>query len=408
MSDPQQLLGNSTSSNGDVIRALSDEGIQLFLEDSSVIDVTDGHHQKLSGNAAIRANALFRYAPQLVVDRIQSTAVQDAYQKAIEGTYRVKLNPGIHLGVSHKEAGAFSANMYDANGGAKGPAALFVNDATLDISQVPQYALNAFNVASFITGQYFMAEINQKLAIIQEGILKIEQILDIQQSSKLEAAIFTLQDMLNHREDIQKDNNRIQAALGKLYDLKEKAQVAIQECKKLIALKQRSINIKKDKEQAIETTVNDIAKYTARYQQAVQLYCVSVMLEVFLTNNNNIEELYQFKSEMHALVRDYLQNSSDYQAWISSYLNSVHAINKLSKLQGAGVVLSTAGGAFVGGKGGLLGRVFGALSGAAGSYAAMNEYRESKKQKLISQSQEHFRHISSASSVSLPLNHFSG
>ena len=84
----------------------------------------------------------------------------------------------------------------------------------------------------------------QKLAIIQQGIQEIKQLLDIQQSSELEAAILMLQDLVNHREYIQNDANRVQAALTKLHDLKQEAQKSILICKKQIDVEQNGIDIK--------------------------------------------------------------------------------------------------------------------------------------------------------------------
>ena len=62
---------------------------------------------------------------------------------------------------------------------------LFKNGAVLDVSSAPQIALGVFNAASFVTGQYFMSQVNGKLAAITDGVDRIEHFLDAEQRSKL-------------------------------------------------------------------------------------------------------------------------------------------------------------------------------------------------------------------------------
>lgn len=408
MKKNSKLPSNPRENKTEIVQALEKEGIQVFRENLSVSDIKKQGHKKLSKEMASQVSGIFKYAPQIAVDRINSAAVQKAFQDAVEGTYRVKLDPGIHLGISHKEAGAFSANMFDAQGNIKGPAALFVNDATLTVSQVPQYALNVFNAASFVTGQYYMAEVNKKLASIKEGIREIQAILDIQQSSELEAAVLMLQDIINHRFSIAKSDVRLQASLVKLQDLKEKAYETMASCSKQIEFKKSNVNLKKDKDADIEEVIRSIAKLAARYEQAVQLYCMSVILEVFLTNNRDSNELEQFKNELRNIIQSFMANYKSYEEWIDDYLDNVKAINQLSWWQYTKMVLSGAAGGAVGGiKGGILKGIGGAALGAGGSFAIMNENRKKRKEELVSLSNRAFCCLGDDEALEAPVERLS-
>lgn len=398
-----ELISSDASEKEKAIDALRKEGVEVFFEEVGISDAVSKGYKRVPSDIAGRIDAAFQFAPQAAVNQINKAAVEKSFQEAVEGSYRVKLDPGIHLGKSHKNVGAFSANTFDAENGMKGPTDLFVNDAVLNVSNVPQIVLNVFNAASFVTGQYFMAEVNEKLATIQDGINQLLQLLDMEQASELESAIKSLQNMVDHRFYIQSSPVRIQAAIIQLHGFQEQARKTISYSKKAIQLEQSKINLKKDKDEVIDAHIHEIAKHMSRYQQAVQLLGVSTVLEVLLANITDKDELSQFQGELESVISVYTNDCAACKNWSYDYLNTAKGINQLTWWQYTKMGLAGAvGGAAGGWRGGIFKAIGGAAAGASGSYVIMNEHRKERKKALVALADESYERLESAPALEAP------
>ena len=123
----------------------SEYGLEVEEYAGTEIDLKRKGYRQLSAEDIARIDALFQFAPQIVANRITEGHYKEAFKAATEGSYRILMDVGAHLGISHKTPGAFSPNTYDANNHFLRPAELISNDATLSISQAEQLVANAFN-----------------------------------------------------------------------------------------------------------------------------------------------------------------------------------------------------------------------------------------------------------------------
>lgn len=311
-------------------------GIQVFHEDLSEEDLERRGYRKATKEEAERFNTIFQYAPQIAKDVYYADAVQKAFESAVSGSYRVKLEPGLRLGKSHSTPGAFKGNAYDEYGKLKTHADWLVNDAKMDVSLAPQIAMSVFNATSFVTGQYFMAEINKSLSDIGTDIKGIKQFLENEKESEIKAVIDDLNEIINHLPFIVNKPDRISQTLQKLSFIQSTAK------KNIFFFKEAIDDVKRnarddDKGDAIKKRLKDAIEALMQYRLMVVIFCQSKLIELYLNNILDTEELTLYRDELNSIANDYLDDYSSTIDWMHSYLNENHSLNSI----GAGQILAT-------------------------------------------------------------------
>ena len=119
-------------------------GIRFYREDLPEEDLPRRGYRKATHLETERLNAVFQYAPYIAKDIYYADAIQKSFDSAVKGSFRVKIEPGLHLGQSHTTEGAFKGNLYDVNGKLKTQADWLENAAKLDVSMAPQIASSIF------------------------------------------------------------------------------------------------------------------------------------------------------------------------------------------------------------------------------------------------------------------------
>ena len=328
------------SATDHILQALMNAGIQISQEDISVSDLIKSGYRELDGEAAVHISALISHVFQFGNTKIGSSVSNKTVQQAINGTFRVKLDPGYHLGVSHKVPGAFSANVFDAEGALRGPTALFPNETLAEIPRLSEYVSHAFNAASLVTGQYFMKQINQSLEHIQVDTAEIKRIFSIQQISKLSALHKSLLDILDHRKFTNSNPSRRQADIDELRHIKREVLELISVYQLQLKDKREHANLKKDDYYTIVEVITNIARSILLYQMAVQLLCTVLITEIYLEGITDNDELELYKRDMENSIDAFLRDSHDNRKWIAQYLEKASKINDFAYLPSTEHVLT--------------------------------------------------------------------
>ena len=92
-----------------------------------------------------------------------------------------------------------------------------------DVNTVANLTANAMNVASMVVGQYYMAQIDDKLGSIQDDISDIKNFLDNERISKIQQLVINVSVIIKHQDEISTNEYINDKELQKLYDYEEVA-----------------------------------------------------------------------------------------------------------------------------------------------------------------------------------------
>lgn len=92
-----------------------------------------------------------------------------------------------------------------------------------DVNTVANLTANAMNIASMVVGQYYMAQIDDKLGSIQDNISDIKSFLDDERISKIQQLVINLSVIIKHQDEISTNEYINDKELQKLYDYEEVA-----------------------------------------------------------------------------------------------------------------------------------------------------------------------------------------
>ena len=375
-------------------------GIQVYREELSEEALHRRGYRKATRLEAERYNAIFQYAPHIAKDLYYADAVQKSFDSAVKGSFRVKIEPGLHLGQSHTTEGAFKGNLYDANGKLKSQADWLENAAKLDVSMAPQIASSFFNVTSFITGQYFMSQINRGLSDIKTDTEKIKQFLEDDKNSTIQAAIDELNEIVNHLPFIAENPDRVNLKLQRLSAIQATVNKYINMSQKTISSARQEFK-NSDKGVTIKKRINSVVNAMTQYRVLVDVYCQSKLIEIYLNKILNTEELTLYRDELNHFINSYTDNLRSTSDWINNYLNENRSLNNI----GAGQILAmiTAGVAVPVLRGDLLFPTVTGLKAAKKVYDFMDSKRQNVKAENVDYAKELMKTVSDVNGVKEPV-----
>ena len=283
--------------DSDLYSFLEKNGITIEQIDQTEILETDlnSRYRKLTPEELSQLNHVFQYLPNIAKDLAYNASVKNAFDNATKETYRIILDPALHLGNSQNNPGALSSNAYDINNKLKTHADLIPNNAELTISNAPQIIGQIFNVLSFITGQYFMSQINQNLLSIKSEITEVKQFLENYKNGEIRSAVMEMDEIYNHSQYIM--NSEI-----------DKYQ-ALEQLKYIKRVSRKYLEFPKtDIEQSFNTLSNNNCKNSLhnsliQYIFLVNLNCKAIIAEVFI-KNSDVTELHIYRNELNKIIED--------------------------------------------------------------------------------------------------------
>ena len=211
--------------------------------------------------AGIAANSLLQLIPaQLAAD-------------AAANTYVLRFPNGINGTLMNLHQGGQATTMIDATGHIAGAASLY------KVTPASVAAFQMFSAASFVTGQYFLADISSKLTEVNR---KLDDLLVFLQASKRTALLseltFVKYALANYSTIMLSEPQRM-ATIGNLQRAKIKA---IADMEFYTEQLEESVNAKAGENQAATVLQNKQG-----IDLASQLYAISTIMEVYYAQNWN-------------------------------------------------------------------------------------------------------------------------
>ena len=377
-----ELIQKSEHSN--IQEDLKDSfGIEFLVNELLPVELETLGYRKMSLEELRYVEPLFKIAPQLIVDKINGEALEQAFKAATENSYKCILDPSMHLATIKGSSDVFLGSGLDnITNKVNGQARWLENDVVLSISNVPNIALNAFNALSVVTGQYFMAQVNAKLSVIKNGIDDIKQYIDAVKQSELEAALQELNEIIRHLQFIKKDTERTRGTIVQIEDVRKVARRNINLYSNQIqkVIKRAS---KTDSENVITKNTDDLRQYMIQYRYAVYVYNLAQILKIYLNDITDVEELSMFRNEISLTVNSYKDQYDKMVKWVNRYLEETNSLNKMNIKQ---MFITAGSGVFVG----ILSRSFIAGRQTASQVnSLLEDNRKKKKEAYIARNDEY-------------------
>lgn len=282
-------------------------GLEVTASTSPIDLEANGYHQvELSSEDLGRFNALFQQLPGLA----SVSSVSEAAKTAFEGTYHLTFPKGTNPAAKlmQKKNGAFAGAIVD-KGKIVGSADLQKATAPSTIAQ--QAALSAFSLASVVTGQYFMAEINQKLDGLETTVQDIMQFLEIDWRSKLKAQQQFLNETQKNIRLLIANPVQQQASLTTVQSIRRDALAAINSCHTHIEIAMGHMGVANQKKsidkKAAEKALGEAMIYIPQYWYALYQYSFAYLLEVLLSQNDTHEYLISVQQDLEMKCSKYEQ-----------------------------------------------------------------------------------------------------
>lgn len=135
-------------------------------------------HEISDGNVVAKLDALVPQIIQNFNNYVENKSIGGLLNQVKEGNiYQVVIPPGAKLYDSKELQGAFRGG-YNINNKLAGQANLFPIDA-VNLTAISNTVADVMNISSMVVGQYYMAQIDTKMAEMQEAI---DKIYDFQQT----------------------------------------------------------------------------------------------------------------------------------------------------------------------------------------------------------------------------------
>ena len=271
----------------DVFKALLDEdfGINVLKEHLDVKDLSK--YIKVDGQDLSALSQLFGYIPGFVKDQVQNKSIAETMKDA----YRIIIPANCRLADSRTMEGAEKALILDSMRHSKGPANVVKCDADAALKG-PQIELSVFTALSFVTGQYFMRQLNDSLSELNDKVDSVMAFLEEDKISEIRAAIDELSELTNKLSYTKGDDFKVLAALNRIHHIQSVARrnihfYGIQVEKNIEEIS----NEKKDDNATLDMRVNDLSKNLEYYKICLDIYSHAKVAEVGIQTMTSQEML---------------------------------------------------------------------------------------------------------------------
>lgn len=314
---------------------LKDYGIDVEkIIDDKVDDLLKKGYEKVPDEAKEAIDAMLQYIPGLAVEAIVSRDAISKSKKLLDGAFKVSITDGMHLAKSKASKNAFRGTLLaNANNQIAGQAELFKIEDSLKLIQAPRYALCVFDAVSAVTGQYYMAEINHKLASIEDKTDRILGYLENNTRGELWSNDQILNEVIRNIDHIKTNEIQKTAYYQQVLSIKKDALAKMMLFDLQINSSKRKIDTK-SKAEDIEKFTEIIAEYYPQYWFTIYLYAKSVFCEIALAEIDDPILLNNMKDEILNFVKKYRSAFDKDRVELSNIVKNAKALNlkKIPKL----------------------------------------------------------------------------
>lgn len=230
--------------------------------------------------SAIYGDRSYEQMPLSSLEKMQFSSLLSQVPSALaassmSGMYRVVFPDGLQHSLTALKQGGFSSYFKDANG-------KFAGSASLYKSSFQAAALGVFTVMSIVCGQYFLAEINKEMTLINQKIDKIIEFLYGDKKAELLAEIsFTRYAFENYRSIMAHPEQRI----ATITSLQEAKKIAIKDIEFFINDLDTLSNIVTKSAIEFDDNLQKAFRAHDSLMLSSQLLTMSSILEVFFSQN---------------------------------------------------------------------------------------------------------------------------
>lgn len=311
----------------------SETGIDVDAFTGSVSDLLRRGFRKLSPEELAKVSSLLQYAPQFVAQKIAEGRIQASFAEATKDTFRLVMDTGRHLAKSSKNPGLFSSNTFDAANKNMKPAVWALNETELTVSGLENLVANSMSIASFITGQYFMSQINAAMSSLNGDVRDIRSYIEADKRSEFEANVGWMETQARHMQYILKDDMRRQNAVQDVGRMNQYFVQTIAFCRDRVKATQGVMGVGDSYERIVEN-MRTLCKYLRYYSRALTILCDGLNMEIGLNRIVDIEELDDYLTkDMKLRINEYHAFFGSVIKWMNKYVDAAPALNKLSTTQ---------------------------------------------------------------------------
>lgn len=302
----------------------------ITLEEIAPAKLQTQEFQKLSSDKAASFLQVLQYVPGFLSNK----AIQDTYA----GAYRLIIPNNLPVGVEMMPRSGLGKNLvgtifrdsttkqFVAQGGLEK-----INETA---AMAPQIAYAVFSVASIATGQYFMAQINGKLSVIEKTSTNILRFLELDKRSELQAQQIYISEVYQNIDAIISCAPHRQATIVSIQSIRSNALSAILFYQQQLHTRIHLDDVvegadKKPKKKQIEELSNDVATDISHYWLSLSLYCSAAILEFLLAQNTNQLYLQFVKQDLIKQCNTYKECYNSCKTKILDYIQQIAPKEKI-------------------------------------------------------------------------------
>ena len=314
-------------SNAETKKRLEMYGIHTDFSDEMMSDdqLEEQGYSRMPETLFSHVNMLLQQIPDLILGEYTEGLYHVIYDKSLGELQRVK----------------DCSNLFRGNVVARGSNNNIVDSAVLQAaSNAPMVANMIFNAMSVITGQYFLAEINDKLSVLSNNIESVYQFLETEKRSRLRANECYLMQTLQAMTHMQANSFWHQATLNGVQKIRIDSLADIDFYSNIIRQKNEKLNAFKGKRDAVMDIIKQIKNDMSMYYYALYLYVLSFYLDTLLSGNTDSGYIDFVCREIRKSVADYQEQTSGFVNGILRFVDKCYNPNeKEKKLAMAGTAL---------------------------------------------------------------------
>lgn len=315
-------------------RKLENYGVSYDIVKTTPSELEANGYTRLPAEIAERATMLYQYAPSEILEHMMKATAENAINEITQDAYRVITKEGMHLAKSKATEGAVRGTLLsNETNQVAGQAEWIKLNAPQDVSAASQYALGFFNVASMVTGQYFMSEINAAMDRIEDSIRSIAEFVEAENMSQIVADEQLLRHVYDNMDCIKSNDRECQATIMEIKSIRRKALANMRLYEKEVQTYRSDVTVE-GKAKDILRNAQQVLKYFPVYLCSLDIYSNASFLEVVLSDMTDPAYLDNLVEEIKWEESRYEATSKHCIFQISEVIDSAKSLNYKKSLPG--------------------------------------------------------------------------
>lgn len=353
----------------------SEYGLTISEVQESAEELLSRGYHKMTETVKLNLQPMLQHIPGFAASHAIIGSAKIAFTEATQGTFTPLMQNGMQLLKAKNGSGNVRGLAMNKLTKARDIPEWVANNAEFRVSSAPQVALGVFSAMSYVTGQYFLSEINKKLTTIDSGVHEILQLLIDLQINDLQAYGQELEDISKRSQFLMASSEKQSAALQQLHQIQHQSQSIINLMQNKITAERNTFSTK-DKTDVISQKLEKISEYMLHYHYALHIYSTATLLELQISGTMDTNEMELFRQQIIRRTDEFKVLYDETTNGLLEYLNQCSVLNKR---QFKDYVFAVGGAAFVATFGRFAGLVNGIYVGKKIDDTIMNKKRKLKE-----------------------------